>query len=191
MCRYEGVRRGHCQQFVCSCCVLCTVRFVIAFLPSIVYCILCTVYCALHLVCCIPYIAHRLLITVLTIAYCIPPAAHLFTVNRRSQAPRDGLPISSWYPGDDVVDWCGVSIFTQPYACQLADKCQMPYAEDVASFCKARQKPLMIAESTPFGGIVSADGENEAGARGSSWNKWFVPVLSFINKVGRAVACRL
>ena len=100
------------------------------------------------------------------------------------QAPRDGLPISSWYPGDDVVDWCGVSIFTQPYACQLADKCQMPYAEDVAAFCKARQKPLMVAESTPFGGIVSTDGDNEAGIRGSSWNKWFVPVLSFINKVG-------
>ena len=40
---------------------------------------------------------------------------------------------------------------------------QMPYAEDVASFCKERQKPLMIAESTPFGGIVVGDVENEAG----------------------------
>ena len=39
----------------------------------------------------------------------------------------------------------------------------MPYAEDVASFCKERQKPLMIAESTPFGGIVVGDVDNEAG----------------------------
>ena len=71
----------------------------------------------------------------------------------------------------------------------------------------------MIAESTPFGGIVTGDEDNEAGVRGSTWNKvpltrldavaipssrhakpsfpmptqplvnkWFSPVLSFINR---------
>lgn len=44
----------------------------------------------------------------------------------------------------------------------------------------------MIAESTPFGGLIdegnSEHGPNRAGYEGSSWNRWFVPVLGFIEK---------
>ena len=47
----------------------------------------------------------------------------------------------------------------------------MPYADEVARYCAERQKPLMIAESTPFGGIVTGDEDNEASVRGSTWNK--------------------
>jgi hypothetical protein len=92
-----------------------------------------------------------------------------------------------WYPGDDFVDWCGVSIFQQPFSCQSADNCFMIAPEKFASFCDARNKPLMIAESTPFGGILDADTlrkypnvTNGAGFQGSTWNAWFIPVLEFI-----------
>jgi hypothetical protein len=42
----------------------------------------------------------------------------------------------------------------------------MQYAEDLAVFCKEKKKPVMIAESTPFGGISQGLGSkgNEAGA---------------------------
>jgi hypothetical protein len=107
-----------------------------------------------------------------------------FVWHSSGQAPRDGLQSSAWYPGDAFVDWCGVSIFLQPYDCQIADKCPMPFADDLATFCKARGKPVMVAESTPYGGIVQSSGDqsNEAGYKGASWSRWFVPVLAFINK---------
>lgn len=44
----------------------------------------------------------------------------------------------------------------------------------------------MIAESTPFGGILDEptppDAVNEAGFSGSTWNSWFIPILEFIEK---------
>ncbi len=50
-------------------------------------------------------------------------------------------PLTAWYPGDDYVDWCAVSLFDQDYE-QL-----IPMAE----FAKAHNKPLMIGEATPRG----------------------------------------
>jgi hypothetical protein len=32
--------------------------------------------------------------------------------------PRDGLPLEAWYPGDSYVDWCGISLFQQPFECK-------------------------------------------------------------------------
>jgi hypothetical protein len=49
--------------------------------------------------------------------------------------------IEDWYPGDDYVDWVAVSLFAQPIG-QVAP---------VAEYARRRGKPLMIAESTPFG----------------------------------------
>jgi hypothetical protein len=105
--------------------------------------------------------------------------------------PRDKLTIDDWFPGATFVDWCGVSLFQQPYDCQSADVCRMEYPSKFAEFCIKNSLPLMIAESAPFGGIVednleaekkaSKDG-NKAGFRGSSWSRWFTPVLAFIEK---------
>ena len=41
----------------------------------------------------------------------------------------------------------------------------MQYADELALFCKIKKKPIMIAESTPFGGIKQGAGQggNEAG----------------------------
>jgi len=66
--------------------------------------------------------------------------------------PRDGLSLDAWYPGNEYVDWCGVSLFQQPYDNDFT------YAEQLISFCKAHgHKPVMIAESTPYGGFVQGN----------------------------------
>jgi hypothetical protein len=106
--------------------------------------------------------------------------------------PRNGLKLDSWFPGPEYVDWCGVSFFQQPYDCQVATKCSFPYAEALVEFCsKTNGIPIMIAESTPFGGLVDESREeiNEAGFGGSSWNSWFVPVLEFIEKYDVKMWC--
>lgn len=99
-------------------------------------------------------------------------------------APRDGLPIKEWFPGEEYVDWCGISFFQQPYTCQVSVQCDMVHAEAIAAKCKKYGIPIMVAESTPFGGIIdeshSDEGPNRAGYFGSSWNSWFVPVMEFI-----------
>jgi hypothetical protein len=100
---------------------------------------------------------------------------------------RDGLTIDSWFPGEEYVDWCGISFFQQPFSCQIPTKCSFSYAESIVSFCHQYSLPVMIAESTPFGGILDdpvedPDAVNEAGYKGSTWNSWFIPIIEFIEK---------
>lgn len=117
--------------------------------------------------------------------------------------PRDGFDIADWYPGDEYVDICAVSLFQQPYgdSCDYGENCvnSMKYVENVFNYCKTRNMrkasdsdsdseeytgiPLMIAESTPFGGIIEeVTDHNEAGFYGHSWPNWFHPVLDLIEK---------
>ena len=79
-----------------------------------------------------------------------------------------GHPISSWYPGDDYVDWVGVSVFGQAYGGDTFGK----NMDKVLAFAKAHQKPVMIAEANPIHGINT--GSDDA------WNQWFVPFFNFI-----------
>ena len=109
--------------------------------------------------------------------------------------PRDSMPLLFWYPGDEYVDWCGISLFQQPYDCSTEFLCTFPYVDDLISLCKGKNIPIMIAESTPFGGIIDInfnnnnnnnekDGKfvNKAGYWGNSWNRWFSVVMDYINK---------
>jgi hypothetical protein len=110
-----------------------------------------------------------------------------FVWHATGEEPRDGLSLESWFPGEEYVDWCGLSFFHQPYTCQIPTKCLFPSAETLVSFCQRYSLPVMIAESTPFGGIIDgdpvpSDAVNEAGYEGSSWNSWFIPILEFIEK---------
>lgn len=102
-----------------------------------------------------------------------------------AQETYQGHRISAWYPGTDYVDWCGISLFTQPYHCLPPNHCNnndyKDYVTSVISFCKERNLPMMIAESTPFGGIIVNEKDtNRAGYKGDTWKHWFVPVLRFI-----------
>eukprot|EP01041_Mallomonas_annulata_P006200 gene6200-12566_t len=105
--------------------------------------------------------------------------------------PRDNLPIDSWYPGDEYVDWCGISLFQQPYECEQEFQCVFLHADHVIKFCKKHSKPMMIAESTPFGGIIdipsrvpepvhTSPPKNGAGYEGDSWYRWFANVIDYI-----------
>jgi hypothetical protein len=85
-----------------------------------------------------------------------------------------GLPyettLANFYPGDEYVDWVGVSIFQQFYANKPGGG-TLANVETVLEFAKEHYKPTMIAESTPFGGLDSLQ---------DPWNDWFQPCLDLI-----------
>lgn len=74
-------------------------------------------------------------------------------------------PLSDWYPGDDYVDWVGISLFGHMYSRELNAE-----GEAVFDFARTHRKPVMIAESSPIHGI---DQETPV-----AWNTWFVNFLS-------------
>ena len=79
-------------------------------------------------------------------------------------ASSDSKQLDDFYPGNDVVDWVGVSIFQQ-----VNNATMMPFVDEVLTYAVNRNKQIMIAESTPFGGIVS-------------WDDWFAPTLQLIER---------
>ena len=74
-------------------------------------------------------------------------------------------PLSAWYPGDDYVDWVGISLFSHMYSPDLGKE-----ANDVFNFAKAHKKPVMVAEASPVNGI----GKDNTHV----WDTWFVNFLS-------------
>lgn len=89
-----------------------------------------------------------------------------------------GLPskvtLADFYPGDRYVDWVGVSIFSQiytdPYQNRLGNSDTLEEVFDFAS--QHNHKPIMIAESTPFGGIIRL---------ADPWKDWFEPIMQLID----------
>lgn len=97
------------------------------------------------------------------------------------------LPLSAWYPGDDVVDWFGSSYF------KFTSK---PHQEMLA-MAREHRKPLMIAEATPQGYDLTKLRSSSTGSRFDPktgmqiWQEWFVPFFNFVyanEDVIRAVA---
>lgn len=74
-------------------------------------------------------------------------------------------PLSDWYPGDEYVDWVGISLFGHMYANELNAE-----AETVFKFARDQKKPVMVAESSPIRGIEAESLD--------AWNTWFVNFLS-------------
>lgn len=75
-------------------------------------------------------------------------------------------PHEDWYPGDAYVDWVGVSYFRQPER----------YIDAVAELAARLNKPLMVAEASPW--HVPAVRGDEA------WRKWFEPFFAFVERHG-------
>jgi len=73
-------------------------------------------------------------------------------------------PIEDWYPGDEYVDWVGISYFSQHHN----------YMIPAIKFAREHNKPVMIAEATPQG-IGTTYGEK-------SWKRWFKPFFEFIEE---------
>jgi hypothetical protein len=65
------------------------------------------------------------------------------------------------------VDWAGISVYQQ-FDGTLGTVADI---ENFCNFAKSRNKPVMIAESTPYGGISDA-----------RWTDWFLPCLDLIHR---------
>jgi hypothetical protein len=80
-------------------------------------------------------------------------------------APRWIDKLMDFYPGDSYVDWVGVSIFQQVYPWAVGAGAtggefaggNMAHVREVLDLAHSLHKPIMIAESTPFGGIYLHD----------------------------------
>ena len=99
-------------------------------------------------------------------------------------------PIEDWYPGDEYVDWIGLSYFTQVGS-------DTPPLSNVLTFARHHNKPVMIAEATPqfyaTGRLTySTTGQTFVTRSAETiWQEWYAPFFAFIyeNKdVIRAVA---
>lgn len=90
-----------------------------------------------------------------------------------------GGPISSWYPGDEYVDWMGLSYFIQ-------EECDFEPIQELLDFAREYEKPVMIAESTPQRYDLreltfSLDGQNYyARTPGAIWEEWFASYFDLV-----------
>ena len=144
-------------------------------------------------------------------------AANIFMVWQSATYPRDGEPnffydfsnpahLEDWYPGDDVVDWIGISTFAwdpghleHQWSCLEPTSLPTTLYERAAEFAADHDKPLMIAESSPTAYRTrNADGQTDAGcilgnfgsetvSQDALWNDWYAPYFEFVrsrNEVG-------
>lgn len=76
----------------------------------------------------------------------------------------------NFYPGTEYVDWVAVSLFTQFYPGSALGRLNTT-VQPVLDWAVAHGHPIMIAESTPYGGI---DTQHDP------WADWFAPTLRLI-----------
>lgn len=95
-------------------------------------------------------------------------------------ARRNGV-LEDYYPGNQYVDWIGVSIFDHFFPWSKGEGRPEDIVE-VLEFANARGKPTMIAESTPFGGIDLDVEITEQYDLMDPWDRWFQPILDLIDE---------
>jgi hypothetical protein len=104
--------------------------------------------------------------------------------------------LGAYYPGDNYVDWVGMSWFLLPN--ELATtrstiSTQLVLGNELVAFARTHGKPVMIAESAPQGyqldvntncNIGGWDGVAGQGCIGKTpaqiWSEWFAPFFGFI-----------
>jgi hypothetical protein len=115
--------------------------------------------------------------------------------------------IAAYYPGDNYVDWAGLSWFLLPNETSITGgtiSTQSFLTTELVNFARSHGKPIMIAESTPQGYQLDVntncnisngwDGNPSQGCVTKTpaqiWNEWYVPFFNFIyaNADVRAVA---
>jgi len=109
---------------------------------------------------------------------------------------KKSLTLQKFYPGDDYVDWIGVSIFQQVFDWSPDWGGRMSDVENVLEFAKQHDKPTIIAESTPFGGIELKEASNDTKLflakneyEHDAWDRWFGKVIDIINKYDVSMWC--
>eukprot|EP00586_Coscinodiscus_wailesii_P008419 CAMPEP_0172523800 /NCGR_PEP_ID=MMETSP1066-20121228/293850_1 /TAXON_ID=671091 /ORGANISM="Coscinodiscus wailesii, Strain CCMP2513" /LENGTH=459 /DNA_ID=CAMNT_0013306891 /DNA_START=77 /DNA_END=1456 /DNA_ORIENTATION=- len=97
--------------------------------------------------------------------------ARVFFVWHSWAAPMSNkFTLMDFYPGDEYVDWIGVSIFQQVYSGSAIGTVE--HVKGVLDFAYLHNKPTMIAESSPFGGFAKTD----------PWDNWYEKVLNIVNE---------
>lgn len=81
-------------------------------------------------------------------------------------------PIGDWYPGDEYVDWIGISFF------QPGDEGyhRAPNRDAVIDFARARGKPVLIAEASP----IRYTKRQKTLSGEAYWNHWYRPFFELI-----------
>lgn len=97
--------------------------------------------------------------------------------------PAGQAPLEALWPGDDVVDWVGLSWFS-PQDCNYAR------VNEAAEFARNHNKPLFINESSPQGykiGELNYSSDLGSGSNKISktadeiWEEWYQPYFNFIS----------
>ena len=86
--------------------------------------------------------------------------------------------LEGWYPGDDYVDWCGVSFFNRWKEIEMFE------------FARKKGKPVFIAEATPtisdYGGklygLTKETQLSNAEQADEAWEKWFLPFFKAVEQ---------
>ncbi|MEL0153092.1 MAG: glycosyl hydrolase, partial [Halieaceae bacterium] len=107
--------------------------------------------------------------------------------------------MQDWYPGDDVVDWVGLSWFMQPneqpsviYDYRVPTPLEL--STNLINIAKARKKPVLIAEAAPQAFDLSAnttayhspiwDGPSAENIQALTseqiWGLWYQPMFDLI-----------
>ncbi len=103
--------------------------------------------------------------------------------------------IRDWYPGDDYVDWMGLSWFLPADEVRQNAPSQRELTDEVINFARLKTKPVMIAEAAPqgydLGEMTKAnigplwDGKSGSDRQKTSqavvWDEWFQPVFDYIH----------
>lgn len=102
---------------------------------------------------------------------------------------REGL-LQEWYPGDEWVDWVGMSVFYRDLSQWHYEPPVTPDAaqQSLLAFARLHQKPVMIAEAAPQGyrtgaGTHAYAMKNEKTFVGAEaiWKAWYQPLFDFID----------
>ncbi|SHG87382.1 glycoside hydrolase family 26 protein [Ferrimonas marina] len=103
--------------------------------------------------------------------------------------------VDGWYPGNDVVDWVGLSWFLPPEQQGFGgSSSQRALADELLTFAAARNKPVMIAESAPqgfdlreltranIGPVIDgpAAKANHTLSAEQIWQLWYQPFFDYI-----------
>ena len=86
--------------------------------------------------------------------------------------------LEGWYPGDDYVDWCGVSFFNRWKEIEMFE------------FARKKGKPVFIAEATPtisdYGGklygLTKETQLSNPEQADEAWEKWFLPFFEAVEQ---------
>lgn len=99
--------------------------------------------------------------------------------------------LEQWYPGDDVVDWIGLSVFYRdlsqwhyqpPITPQQAQ-------DNLLDFARKRKKPVFIAEAAPQGYSLSKltqspiqINQQKTVSANDIWQQWYQPLFDYIDQ---------